>query len=191
MKNIETIIAEAGVELTDEQKQKINDGVKENYKTVADYQKQKEKIDSLEKTVETAQETIKKFEGANPEELKKKVEELTKTIESNKADYEAKIADRDFTDMVDKAITSANGKNNKAIKALLDIEGLKSSKNQQKEIEAALKELAEAEDSKMLFGEPEPQNLGKGNPIGTVTKDNGAGLTGVEKAFYERTGVKL
>lgn len=191
MKNIETIIAEAGVELTDEQKQKINDGVKENYKTVADYQKQKEKIDSLEKTVETAQETIKKFEGTNPEELKKKVDELTKTIEANKADYEAKIADRDFTDMVDKAITSANGKNNKAIKALLDIEGLKSSKNQQKEIEAALKELAEAEDSKMLFGEPEPQKMGTGNPIGTVTKDNGAGLTGVEKAFFERTGVKL
>lgn len=191
MKNIETIIAEAGVELTDEQKQKINDGVKENYKTVADYQKQKEKIDSLEKTVETAQETIKKFEGEDPEDMKKKIDELTKTIEANKADYEAKIADRDFTDLIDKAITSAKGKNGKAIKALLDIEALKSSKNQQREIEAALKELAEAEDSKMLFGDPEPENLGKGNPIGTVTKDNGSGLTGVEKEFYDRTGIKL
>jgi hypothetical protein len=47
---------------------------------------------------------------------------------------------------------------------------LKASKNQKEDITAALKTLAEAEDSKMLFGEPEPYVLGKGDPIGSVIK---------------------
>ena len=114
---------------------------------------------------------------------------MTKPVKA--AEFDAKIADRDFNDLIDRSISAAKGKNAKAIRALLDIDALKSSKNQQKDIETALAGLTEAEDSKMLFGEPEPTKIGEGNPIGTVTKDNNAGLSGVEKAFYERTGVKL
>ena len=52
----------------------------------------------------------------------------------------------------------------------LDVDALKASKNQKDDITAALKTLAEAEDSKMLFGEPKPESIGSGNPIGAVTK---------------------
>ena len=72
--------------------------------------------------------------------------------------------------MLKESIVAANGKNAKAITALLDIDALKASKNQKDDIAAALKKLTEAEDSKMLFGEPEPTHVGGGNPIGAITK---------------------
>ena len=68
------------------------------------------------------------------------------------------------------AIASAKGVNAKAITALLDVETLKASKNQKEDIAAALKALTEAEDSKMLFGAPEPNPVGTGNLIGQVHK---------------------
>lgn len=68
------------------------------------------------------------------------------------------------------SIAAVNGKNAKAITALLDVETLKASKNQKEDIAAALKILTEAEDSKMLFGEPDPKPAGTGNLIGQVRK---------------------
>ena len=51
---------------------------------------------------------------------------------------------------------------------LLDVEALKSSQNQKEDMAKALKDLAEAEDSKMLFGAPEAQPVATGSPIGTI-----------------------
>ena len=59
------------------------------------------------------------------------------------------------------------------------MEALKASKNQKEDVAAALKTLTEAEDSKMLFGEPEPKPAGTGNLIGRV---NGGGGASVEEA---------
>ena len=76
--------------------------------------------------------------------------------------------------MLKTAIADAKGKNAKAITALLDIDALKASKNQATDVADALKKLSEAEDSKMLFGEPEATKLGTGNLLGTVTKGGSA-----------------
>ena len=46
------------------------------------------------------------------------------------------------------------------------------SKNQKEDIVAAIKTLTEAEDSKMLFGEPDPKPDGNTNPIGNVGGGN-------------------
>lgn len=189
MKNINAILEGKG--LSEEDVKAIVDEVNANYKPVADWQKQVDKVKDLTDTLETTKGELAKFDGVNTEELNKKIKELNDTITKNQAEFDAKIADRDFNDLIDRSISAAKGKNAKAIRALLDIDALKSSKNQQKDIETALAGLTEAEDSKMLFGEPEPTKIGEGNPIGTVTKDNNSGLSGVEKAFYERTGVKL
>ena len=70
------------------------------------------------------------------------------------------MADRDFNDLLKSAISEADGKNVKAITALLDVDALKSSQNQKEDIAQALKSLAEAEDSKMLFGAQEAQPIG-------------------------------
>ena len=170
MKNIETILKEAGIELTDDQKAAVEKAVKENYKTLPDYQKQADKVKSLEDTLETTKEELKKFEGVDADALNQKIKDLTEQMQKQDEDYKSKIADRDFNDMLAAGITKAKGRNAKAIKALLDIETLKSSKNQKEDVEKALKELAEAQDSKFLFGDADDTSIGTGDPIGTVHK---------------------
>ena len=177
MKNIETILKELGIELTDEQKEKLKKEHNENYKTISEYQKQSEKIETLEKsvkdteeTLKTTQDKLKEFEGVDTKALNDEIEKLKQTITDNESSYKAKIEERDFNDLIEKAIAGKKGVNAKAIMALLDIEALKASKNQAQDIDTQLDALSKADNTKMLFGEPEPKNLGKGNPIGTVTK---------------------
>lgn len=191
MKNISAILTELGITITDEQKTSIEKQVAENYKTVADYDKQKDKLTNAEDKVKTLTESLDKFKDVNVEELSKTVTDLKEQLKKKDDDYAAQIADRDFSEIVKDSIAKANGKNAKAIKALLDIDTLKGSKNQSKDIEDAIKALSEAEDSKMLFGEPDPTVVSKTTPIGQVTK-LGETLSGVEKAFLDRNpGLKL
>lgn len=170
MKNFEQILSDAGVELTDEQKTVISKEMGENYKTVADWQKQHDKVQTLETTLKETQDKLKAFDGVDAAALNQEIANLKADLEKKDADYQSQIADRDFQDMLKESILSAKGRNAKAITALLDIDALKTSKNQKEDIAAALKKLAEAEDSKMLFGESEPQVVGTGDPIGTVTR---------------------
>lgn len=188
MKNIDTILKEAGVEVSDEQAKAINEAMKENYKAINDYNNQLEKIKTLEGDLKAAQDGLEQFKDVKPEELTKTIEELKKTIEDNDAKYKQSIAERDFDDMLTESIRASKGINTKAIKALLDMDSLRASKNQKEDIADAIKALSEAEDSKMLFGASVVED--KVNPIGAVQTGAGAGLTGVEKAFFERTGVK-
>lgn len=178
MKNIETILKEAGLEVSEEQLGKINEGVKENYKAVNDWQKQVDKAESLQKTLdetksslEKATESLKKLEGVDVDALNKQIADLNKQIADNEMDYNNKIAERDFNELVTKSITEAKGRNSKAIMALLDIESLKASKNQKEDIDKAIKDLSEKEDSAMLFGTTEP--VGKLDAIGKVTTGEG------------------
>lgn len=170
MKNFETILADAGVTLTDEQKETVTKAMQENYKPIADWQKQVDKVKTLENTVTETQEKLKKFDGVDVETLNKQIADLQEDLKKKDADHAAELADRDFNDLLKDSIASVKGKNAKAITALLDLDTLKASKNQKEDIAAALKTLTEAEDSKMLFGEPEAENIGSGNPIGTVNK---------------------
>lgn len=102
---------------------------------------------------DTAEETLKGFDGVNVDDLKKSIADWKKKAEDAEKDYKQKIADRDFDDLLKEAIKSANGLNEKAIMGCLDIPALKASKNQKSDIESAIKALSEAEDSKMLFKE--------------------------------------
>lgn len=168
MKNIEQILSD--VEITDEQKKKIAEAVGENYKPIADWQRQHDKAQALETDLKDAREKLKAFDGLDADALKKEIEKLKGDLEQKDKDYQQKISDRDFSDMLKDAITAAKGRNAKAITALLDVDTLKASKNQKEDIDAALKALSEKEDSKMLFGEAAPEVIGSGNPIGTVHK---------------------
>ena len=76
MKNFEKILADAGIELTEEQKATIKKEVSENYRTISDYEKQvrktegaEEERDNWKKQFDDAQEKIKGFDGVNVEEL--------------------------------------------------------------------------------------------------------------------------
>lgn len=175
MKNIFSILADAGVELTDEQKTAIDKDVKENYKTINDYNKQVEDNETLQTTLKETKENLAKFDGVDAEALNQKIKDLQTDIDKKDADYQAQIADRDFQDMMKGLIAEKKGRNSKAIMALLDVETLKKSNNQKEDVEKALDALIEAEDSKMLFGEAESKQVGEGDPIGSITKLGSSG----------------
>ena len=119
--------------------------------------------------------------------LKQKIEDLRKDMSAKDEEYKKEIADRDFNDVLKEAIASANGKNSKAITALLDVDALKASKNQKDDIAAAIKVLTEKEDSKMLFGKPEPREVGKSNTIGSFSTGEGGKATDtLSSALKER-----
>lgn len=180
MKNIFEIMKDYGLEVPEDKKKDFEKAVLENYKTVADYDKQTDKVTSLTDQLNTAKEEMKKFDGVDPEALNNQIAALNQKLADKDTEYQNQIADRDFQDMLKTAIAEAKGRNAKAITALLDVEALKASKNQANDVAAALKALSEAEDSKMLFGEPEVTKLGTGNLLGTIIKggstDNDAAM---------------
>lgn len=170
MKNIFEIMKEYGLEVPEDKKKEFEKAVLDNYKTVSDYETQAEKLKTAEGKVTTLTESLDKFKDVNVEELNSTIATLKTDLANKDQELKDKIADRDFNDILKESIASAKGKNAKAITALLDVDTLKASKNQKEDIATAIKALTEAEDSKMLFGEPEPTPAGVGNPIGTVTK---------------------
>jgi hypothetical protein len=177
MKNIFAIMKEYGIEIPEGKNKEFEKTVLENYKTVSEYENQKKKTEAAEgkladteKTLGTVQETLKTYDGVDVSALNKTIEDLKAVSQKKDEDYAKQIADRDFLDLLNVNIQAAKGVNAKAIMALLDLDTLKASKNQKDDIAAALKSLAEAEDSKMLFGAPEPQEVGIIDTIGTVRK---------------------
>ncbi len=105
MKNIEQILKEAGIEVTDEQKAAVNAAVTENYKTIAEFDKQAKKLtaaeadlDNYKRQLDTANETLEKFKDIDPE---KQAEEIQKYKQAAKEaqDMAAKqILERDQRD---------------------------------------------------------------------------------------------
>ena len=134
----------------------------------ADLEAEKKKTGTQQETIRGLKKDLEGFKDVDVSGMKKQIEDLEEDIRKKDEDHAREIADRDFNDILRESISTAKGRNAKAITALLDVEALKASKNQKDDIAAALKELAEAEDSAMLFGEPEANPTGKGNPIGNV-----------------------
>lgn len=181
MKNIFEIMKEYGLEVPEDKKKDFEKAVLENYKTMTDYDNQAKKLDAANETIKANDTAMKDLQGkldgfkdVDVSGLNQRIKDLETEKANIQRDYDAKIADRDFNDLVKESIAAVKGKNPKAITALLDVETLKAYKNQREDIAAALKALAEAEDSKMLFGAPEPNPVGTGNLIGQVRAGGGS-----------------
>lgn len=174
MKNIFEIMKEYELEVPEDKKKDFEKAVLENYKTVSDYETQAEKLKTAEGKVDTLTESLEKFKDVNVDELNSTINTLKTDLANKDQELKDKLADRDFNDLLKDSIATAKGRNATAITACLDVDTLKASKNQKEDIAAALKALSEREDCKMLFGDPDPEYVGTGDPIGTVTRTGGA-----------------
>ena len=184
MKNIFDIMKEFGIEVPEDHKKDFEKAVLENYKTMADYDKQTEKLNKANDTIKASDAAMKdlqtkldEYKDVDVSALNQRITDLETEKGNIESDYQKKLAERDFNDLIKEGIAAAHGKNVKAITALLDTETLMQSKNQKEDITAAIKTLTEAEDSKMLFGDA-VEIAGKGNPIGDI---GGGKLTLEEK----------
>lgn len=163
------------------------DPVQKNLDTAnADLNAEKAKNATQETAINDLKKDLEEFKDADVSGMKQKIADLEKDIQTKDETHQKEIADRDFNDLLKESIISANGRNAKAITALLDVETLKASKNQKEDIAAAIKVLTEAEDSKMLFGEPEPKPAGKLDLIGGVKKTPAEGGESLMDALKEK-----
>lgn len=137
--------------------------------------------EQLNKTIETTKNELKKFDGVDIEAFKTQIKDLNDQMEKQKQDFEKQNQERAFLSKIDEKITGLKGKNSKAIRALLDLDVLRESKNQDKDIDDALKKIAD--DNKYMFGDGEPIN----NPsVGGTGGNGGSGGTDADEEKIRR-----
>ena len=98
-------------------------------------------LETEKKRADTAVETLKGFEGKDFDAITRERDEWKKKHDDLEANHKKEQEEREFSAALEAAITESKGKNAKAIAALLDVEKLRSSKNQQADIKAALDSL--------------------------------------------------
>ena len=142
----------------------------------ADYQ-------SIKDQLQTAKDGLKAFEGVDVQQLQGEITKLQGQLTAKDTEWQGKIDDMKFDSKVKDAITGMKGKNHKAIAALLELETLKASKNQDADLKTALEALKK--DNGYLFEEaatPPPYSPGAGTG-GNNGNDTGGlfnfGFTGV------------
>ena len=112
--------------------------------------------EGLRTQLQTAKDGLKAFEGVDVKDLQGQITRLQQELTDKDTAHQAELANIAFEQALDGAITAARGKSAKAIKALLDVDALKASKNQEADIKTALEGLQK--ESGYLFdtGNPTP-----------------------------------
>ncbi len=137
-------------------------------KPFADYE-------SIKTQLQTAREGLEAFKGVDVKDLQGQVEKLTQDLKDKEAAHKAQLADLAFDGALKEAIAAAKGRNDKAIRALLDVDALKASKDQTADIKAALEGLKK--DSAYLFDSEETPPP---YAAGTGTGPYGGSMTGMD-----------
>lgn len=153
MKNIMEICKDFGIEIPADKHTEFNKAVAENYKTVAEHEKKvnrlTEDLAAEKKRADDAVETLKGFEGKDFDAITKDRDEWQRKHNELVETHKKETEEREFNEMLSAAISETKGKNTKAITALLDLEALRKSKNQEKDIKAALEDVKK--DNEYLF----------------------------------------
>ena len=105
MKNIEQILKEAGIEVTDEQKAAIVAEVGKNYRTSTDYERQTKKLEAAETDrdtykgqLDTANETLEKFKDIDPDKQAAEIEKYKQAAKEAQETASRQILQRDQRD---------------------------------------------------------------------------------------------
>ena len=150
----------------------------------------------LEKDVKSRDKQLEDLKASNEsnEQLKSQIETLQKTNKETEEKYLAEISKIKLDNALDSALTVANAKNLKAVKALLNLENVKLDENGALQgLEEQLKTLQSAEDSKFLFEtkqEPKEPTFsgvqpGTGVGEGSVPSQNN-GIFGALQNLYKQ-----
>jgi len=145
---IDKIMAENGKDIAVEQKKAE--------KVIQERDSYKLKAESLETQVNDANTEIQKFKDMDIDGIKKAADDWKETAEKAKADADKQISQMKFDYALSAALTGAKAKNTKAVKALLDMDGLKFNDNDGK-IVGLDEQLAQIRaDNDYLFESDEP-----------------------------------
>ena len=154
--------------------------IEEAKKPFADY-------DSIKEQLQTAKDGLKAFEGVDVAQLQSQIAALNTQLSDKDKEWQGKLDAMAFDGKVKDAITAAKGKSAKAISALLDMDTLRASKNQDADIKTALEALKK--DSGYLFDDEQiPPLYAPGTGAhGSQTGGAPESLAGALRAKYNIT----
>lgn len=128
-----------------------------------DIQREKDKVaaaeaerDKFKEQLTTAQDALKGFEGVDVNELNEKIKALNTQLSDKEKEYQTKLADMEFDSFLTEAIKKSGAKSDKAVKAFLDLEALKTSKNRDSDLSAAIEAVKKENDYLFTSEEPQP-----------------------------------
>ena len=121
----------------------------------------KEALGLANEKIKATEEALKRFDGIDVEKLQGEIETLRTDLASKDTEHQTKIAEMTFNNGLSAAIAALKGKNAKAVTAMLDVEALKGSKNQETDIKAALEALKES-DGYLFESEQAPSHYASG-----------------------------
>lgn len=176
MKNIHDILKSVGIEIPADKTADFDKAVQENYTPVTEVDQIISARDNYKSQLETAQNALKEFEGVDVKEMNEKIKTLNETLQKKDTEYQKKIADMEFNSVLDGAITKSGAKNAKAVKALLDLDALKASKNQADDISKALETVKSENDYMFKSEEPYQNSQIVGKTGGNFGSDSDAAM---------------
>lgn len=198
MQNVHEILKKYGIEVPAEHKADFDKDMLANYKTVTEVEKKLGKVegerDNYKEQLETAQETLKSFEGVDLATIQNELATWKTKAENAEKDYNAKLEARDFEDalkveMAAYKFSSTAAKN--AVTEEVRKAGLKLKdgkilgfKDLMESIQAADASafVTEREEGRARFTEPKPVN----NPGGAMTK---AEIMGIKDRDQRRAAI--
>lgn len=148
-------------------------------------EKKKLELDVRER--DTQLETLKNSTG-DVEGMKKQITDLQADNKKKDESHAAEIKQLKIDAAVSAALTTAKAKNEKAVKALLELDPAKVELLEDGSIKGLtdqIKKLAEAEDSKFLFDTETKQTKMKGAVPGETGKEKPDGKVDISKMSYE------
>ena len=146
--------------LTKEQETKLL----EKFNVELDAEKQKttamtEERDRLQTQLTEATKSLKAFDGVDVNDLNAQIKALQQKLETQATDFA-------FDGKLSQVLRKYGAKNEKAARALLDVEALKASKNQDADLEAAMKALQSSDGYLFTTGETGMRTENSGAPHG-------------------------
>lgn len=194
MKNIEQILKEAGIEVTDEQKAAVVAEVGKNYRTSIDYERQSKKLEAAETDrdtykgqLDTANETLEKFKDIDPEKQAEEIQKYKQAAKEAQDMATKQILERDQRDYLkgefDKLGISSDRTRKSLMADIMGEDGLKwkdgafmglsdylSKENEKDHFYQTAEEKAEAEAKEKAAGSA-PKFTDKSEPKQTEAKD--------------------
>lgn len=148
--------------------------------------------DTIKEQLGEAQKTIKGFQDQDIEGVRKSAQEWEQKYNDAITEHQKQMDDLAFDGVLKDAITAAKGRSDKAIRALLDVDALKKSKNQAEDIKAALEGLRK--ESGFLFddGQTPPFSTGTGTGGGnSMTRESFAKMGYRERLELKQSNPEL
>jgi hypothetical protein len=143
---------------------------------------EKKTLESTLKERDTQLESLKKIDA---EGLQAEIERLQTDNQTKQQEYETQIKQMKIDNAIELALTNSKAKNNKSVKALLDLDKVDLDGDSVKGLEEQIKSLTEAEETKFLFNVEDKQPTFKGARPGEPTDGKPGKEVDVSKMSYD------